>query len=268
MEGLSAYENGGKGSGNWGHAGRPGEVGGSAPQGSTSASWRDLPDDAETLEFDSIEKVYLEDRGGWPAYKKKLYDKYSTRYPDKKIVVRRTRMETKGLLEYAVFGLKKDGEQKEKELKEEIKVKSKEYDQLFDKLLDASKDANNKNVSAIKKLIRQFDDNTKIWNLEPEDQPAEYDRRVKEIKKILAESKKPKSEGLSLRGKSLYEKVHMIEPGDEVHIKPNKRLPNFPKEIKVDYVEDGTIHYGASETSDGYTYPAWAIDDITKIIRK
>ena len=68
MEGLSAYENGGKGSGNWGHAGRPGEVGGSAPQGSTSASWRDLPDDAETLEFDSIEKVYLEDRGGWPAY--------------------------------------------------------------------------------------------------------------------------------------------------------------------------------------------------------
>ena len=34
MEGLSAYENGGKGSGNFGHAGRPGEVGGSAPEGS------------------------------------------------------------------------------------------------------------------------------------------------------------------------------------------------------------------------------------------
>ena len=107
--------NGGKGSGNWGHAGRPGEVGGSAPQGSTSASWRDLPDDAETLEFDSIEKVYLEDRGGWPAYKKKLYDKYSARYPDKKIVVRRTRMQTKGLLEYAVFGLKKDDEENSSE---------------------------------------------------------------------------------------------------------------------------------------------------------
>ena len=29
MEGLSAYENGGKGSGNFGHSGRPGEGGGS-----------------------------------------------------------------------------------------------------------------------------------------------------------------------------------------------------------------------------------------------
>lgn len=38
LEGLKAYENGGKGSGNWGHAGRPGEVGGSAPSGSSSAS--------------------------------------------------------------------------------------------------------------------------------------------------------------------------------------------------------------------------------------
>lgn len=33
LEGLRAYENGGKGSGNWGHAGRPGEVGGSSPAG-------------------------------------------------------------------------------------------------------------------------------------------------------------------------------------------------------------------------------------------
>lgn len=132
--------------------------------------------------------------GGWPAYKKKLYDEYSTRYPDKKIVVRRTRMETKGLLEYAVFGLKKDGEQKGKG--------------------------------------------------------------------------KSGGQNVSLKGKSLYEKVHMIEPGDEVHIKPSSKVPNFPKEIKVDYVEDGTIHYGSSETSDGYTYPAWAIDDIKKIIRK
>ena len=30
-------ENGGKGSGNFGHAGRPGEVGGSAPSGSSSS---------------------------------------------------------------------------------------------------------------------------------------------------------------------------------------------------------------------------------------
>lgn len=44
MEGLSAYENGGKGSGNFGHAGRPGEVGGSSPSGSsTSVSDEDLP---------------------------------------------------------------------------------------------------------------------------------------------------------------------------------------------------------------------------------
>lgn len=33
MEGLSAYENGGKGSGNFGHSGRPGEVGGSSSGG-------------------------------------------------------------------------------------------------------------------------------------------------------------------------------------------------------------------------------------------
>lgn len=33
MEGLSAYENGGKGSGNFGHSGRPGEVGGSGDGG-------------------------------------------------------------------------------------------------------------------------------------------------------------------------------------------------------------------------------------------
>ena len=33
MEGLSAYENGGKGSGNFGHAGRPGERGGSSSSG-------------------------------------------------------------------------------------------------------------------------------------------------------------------------------------------------------------------------------------------
>ena len=91
--------------------------------------------------------------------------------------------------------------------------------------------------------------------------------RKKEHKKS-SKSGSGKSNSPSLKGKSLYEKVHMIEPGDEVHIKPSSKVPNFPKEIKVDYVEDGTIHYGSSETSDGYTYPAWAIDDIKKIIRK
>lgn len=40
MEGLSAYENGGAGSGNFGHAGRPGKVGGSAATGSGGAPER------------------------------------------------------------------------------------------------------------------------------------------------------------------------------------------------------------------------------------
>lgn len=38
MEGLSAYENGGKGSGNFGHGGRPGKVGGSSSGGSGGSS--------------------------------------------------------------------------------------------------------------------------------------------------------------------------------------------------------------------------------------
>lgn len=89
------------------------------------------------------------------------------------------------------------------------------------------------------------------------------------IKKAEKQSKGEKRSGeVSLKGKSLYEKVHMIQPGDEVHITPKDNLPNFDRKIKVDYIQDGTIHYGSSETSDGYTYPAWAIKDITKIVRK
>lgn len=37
LNGFKEYENGGKGSGNFGHVGRPGEVGGSAARGSGSA---------------------------------------------------------------------------------------------------------------------------------------------------------------------------------------------------------------------------------------
>ena len=37
-ENLETFRNGGKGSGNFGHAGRPGEIGGSAPAGTTSSS--------------------------------------------------------------------------------------------------------------------------------------------------------------------------------------------------------------------------------------
>ena len=96
-----------------------------------------------------------------------------------------------------------------------------------------------------------------------------YDKLKREMEeKGQSKPKEKKSGEISLKGKSLYEKVHMIEPGDEVHITPKDNLPNFDRKIKVDYIQDGTIHYGSSETSDGYTYPAWAIKDITKIVRK
>ncbi len=44
MEGLSAYENGGKGSGNFGHAGRPGEVGGSSSEGEIGGKYEKRKD--------------------------------------------------------------------------------------------------------------------------------------------------------------------------------------------------------------------------------
>ena len=93
-------------------------------------------------------------------------------------------------------------------------------------------------------------------------------KKLEKLEKEKKGSEKKQSGEISLKGKSLYEKVHMIEPGDEVHITPKDNLPNFDRKIKVDYIQDGTIHYGSSETSDGYTYPAWAIKDITKIVRK
>lgn len=46
MEGLSAYENGGKGSGNFGHSGRPGEVGGSSSGGVGKSRESEEKDDA------------------------------------------------------------------------------------------------------------------------------------------------------------------------------------------------------------------------------
>lgn len=49
MEGLSAYENGGKGSGNFGHSGRPGEVGGSSSGGSHGKTKKELQEEIEDL---------------------------------------------------------------------------------------------------------------------------------------------------------------------------------------------------------------------------
>ena len=53
MDGLSAYENGGSGSGNFGHSGRPGKVGGS---GSGQGSSKKREEDTKAVEriFDSM----------------------------------------------------------------------------------------------------------------------------------------------------------------------------------------------------------------------
>ena len=61
MEGLSAYENGGKGSGNFGHSGRPGEVGGSGNgQGSNSEKKTDSKIDSLQKELD-LARLRLEE---------------------------------------------------------------------------------------------------------------------------------------------------------------------------------------------------------------
>jgi len=102
--------NGGKGSGNFGHKGRPGEVGGSAPQGSTSS----LSDDnAEVLEVEAIEKWSFQ--GKWTDYKKKLEDKYSEKYPDYEIKIKKAEVTAggssgPGFIDYIVWGTKKDTE--------------------------------------------------------------------------------------------------------------------------------------------------------------
>ena len=73
---------------------------------------------------------------------------------------------------------------------------------------------------------------------------------------------------VSLKGMSVREKYEAIREGDEVHFIPKDNLPNFDRKIKVDFIRDGVPHYGLSETSDGHTYPFWAVKDIKKIIRK
>lgn len=61
MEGLSAYENGGKGSGNFGHAGRPGKKGGSSSGGFSSGE--------KETDFKSEYKVGDEFTKGGTTYK-------------------------------------------------------------------------------------------------------------------------------------------------------------------------------------------------------
>ena len=59
-----------------------------------------------------------------------------------------------------------------------------------------------------------------------------------------------------------------IKPGDELVIEPIPSLPHFDRKIRVDYVEGNVIHYGSSETSDGFTYPYWAIASIKRINKR
>lgn len=68
MAGLSAYENGGKGSGNWGHAGRPGEIGGSASSGEIKE---------EVLE--KAKEAVKEMDEEWSATLKQIDDEYEKR---------------------------------------------------------------------------------------------------------------------------------------------------------------------------------------------
>ena len=71
MAGLSAYENGGKGSGNFGHAGRPGERGGSSASGSgiskAVATQKKFQDQAKIVRED------IEDRIGQKVKKGEEY---------------------------------------------------------------------------------------------------------------------------------------------------------------------------------------------------
>lgn len=64
-------------------------------------------------------------------------------------------------------------------------------------------------------------------------------------------------------------KIKSVKEGDRLKITPQDNLPNFDREIKVDYITDEGFHYGSSETSDGKVYPYWAIKDLKKLnIRK
>ena len=60
IENLERLLNGGKGSGNWGHSGRPGEVGGSASKGAISSGRTIEEIDARYKKHSQNEKEYLE----------------------------------------------------------------------------------------------------------------------------------------------------------------------------------------------------------------
>lgn len=68
MKGLSAYENGGKGSGNFGHSGRPGHIGGSG-NGGVSSEPKQYEGEWRKVEGDTVLWSKSKDSGYRPAFK-------------------------------------------------------------------------------------------------------------------------------------------------------------------------------------------------------
>ena len=136
---------------------------------------------------------------------------------------------------------------------------------------DVLRKAKKKIEDEIAQVEQDFDDNkrTKIDMLKTRRALQEQLSNV-ELDLAVAErkSKQSKTREVPLKGMSVREKYEAIREGDEVHFIPKDNLPNFDRKIKVDFIRDGVPHYGLSETSDGHTYPFWAVKDIEEIIRK
>ena len=333
MAGLSAYENGGPGSGNFGHSGRPGEIGGSSKTGSyeqlsgpakTRGEYmqKDASEDCKT-EFSDVygalsdHAYWIADEGGFAdGYEARDYETLGDKYAgicdrsrsrgyvtqhDLVGMLKRTRKEAEpyGLIDGSGstdkmndFLVKYDMDDKLNSASDvfenggkgsgnfghsgrpgEVGGSGKGSGGSHSKNIDDEIEKTKKAIEGLGEFLGSIPPSG-ILSSEMEGiekASKELEKARKKLEKLEKEKKgsgKKQSGEISLKGKSLYEKVHMIEPGDEVHITPKDNLPNFDRKIKVDYIQDGTIHYGSSETSDGYTYPAWAIKDITKIVRK
>ncbi len=333
MGGLSAYENGGPGSGNFGHSGRPGEIGGSSKTGSyeqlsgpakTRGEYmqKDASEDCKT-EFSDVygalsdHAYWIADEGGFAdGYEARDYEALGDKYAgicdrsrsrgyvtqhDLVGMLKRTRKEAEpyGLIDGSGstdkmndFLVKYDMDDKLNSVSDvfenggkgsgnfghsgrpgEVGGSGKGSGGSNSKNIDEEIEKTKKAIEGLGEFLGSIPPSG-ILSSEMEGiekASKELEKARKKLEKLEKEKKgsgKKQSGEISLKGKSLYEKVHMIEAGDEVHITPKDNLPNFDRKIKVDYIQDGTIHYGSSETRDGYTYPAWAIKDITKIIRK
>ena len=61
IEGLDTFYNGGKGSGNFGHSGRPGKIGGSSKDDSVGKDW--------SAPFDELQRIVDKQEKGYMGYK-------------------------------------------------------------------------------------------------------------------------------------------------------------------------------------------------------